>query len=153
MSWVDKIYIAVAFGALLSSGRNWRGALWVLGLTASFFISGAFWRTTGSGELFTFVCDTSLALAMYAFGRYRWEVWLLVTQTCMVITSLLYTAFPELGLETYQIALEGLNAVAFFLIGITGWRAFAGRTDGHAFHHVRHLWGFGFALRRQGAQG
>lgn len=152
MSWVDKIYLAVAAGALLSSARNPRGALWVLFLTASFFVSGAFWRATGAGELFTFLCDTGVALAMYAFGRYRWEAYLLIIQTCMVITSLLYTAFPELGLETYQIALEALNAVAFFLIGITGWRVFAGRTDGYAFHHVRHIWGFGFALRRQGAQ-
>lgn len=152
MSWVDQIYLAVAFGALLCSWRNWRGALWVVGIAASFFISGAFWRATGSGELFTFLCDAGLALAIYAIGRYRWEVWLLVIQTCMVITGLIYTAFPAIGVEVYQIALEALNAVALFLIGITGWRSFAGRANGYAFHHVRHLWGFGFALRRQGAQ-
>ena len=151
MSPVDKIFVAVALGALILSARNWRGALWVAALTASFFVSGAVWRATGAGELFTFLCDTGVALAMYAFGRYQWEARLMIVQVCMVLTSLLYTAFPAIGLEVYQIALEGLNAVALFMIGITGWRAFAGRTDGNAFHHVRHLWGFGFALRRQGA--
>lgn len=151
MSPVDKIFLAVAFGALLLSFRNPRGAVWVAGLTASFFISGEFWRSTGQGELFTFLCDTALFLALYALGRYRWEAWLMVIQVCMVLTSLLYTAMPSLGMETYQIALEGLNAVALVIIGATGALAWSGHADGYSFHHVRHIWGFGFALRRQGS--
>lgn len=146
---LDMFYVIVAAAMLVLSFRNWRGALWIGALTASFFISGAWWRATGDGALFTFLCDTAVFIAMYAVGRYFWEFWLLCIQLAMMCASLSFTAFP-FELEVYQISLELLNAIALFLIGGIGAYSLARKTDGRAFDHVRHILGFGFALDRQG---
>ncbi len=146
---VDTGYVIVAAAMLALSYKNWRGALWIVCLAASYFISGFAWRETGNAALFTLICDTAVFLAVYAIGRHLWEFWLLVVQFAMMLASVAYTAFQP-DLEVYQIALEALNAAGLFLIGGTGAWIIAGHTDARAFHHVRHLVGFGFALNRQG---
>jgi hypothetical protein len=152
MTLIDAIYLAVAAAVIVLSVRNWRGVMWVAALTASYFVSGLWWRSgAAGGEMVTFLCDAAVFLLIYLVGRKWWEVGLLGIQLLMVITSALYMATGHIvGHEIYSITLELLNAIALLLIGGTSAFIIAGSTDGLAFHNARHIIGFGMAVRGQG---
>lgn len=150
MSMVDWIFIAVASAMLFLSMKNWRGMLWIACLAISYFASGAYWRLSGDGAMFALLCDAAMFLALYAIGRKIWEIWLMGLVLCMAGANIIG---PALNTEAYQISLEAMNAIALFIIGGVGSWKMAGHDDGLAFHNVRHIPGFGFALRRQGSKG
>lgn len=153
---VDILALTVSASVFVLSARNWRGAMWVAAILASYFITGAWWRIVKvDGEAFTFLCDAALFVAIYLVGRKWWEVALLAFQFLMVMTSLTYfivgaNVMPH---DTYSITLELINLAEYLLIGTIGGFSLAGRTDGFAFYNARHIWGFGFAARGQGDAG
>lgn len=97
--------------------------------------------------MFAILCDAAVILALYAVGRHVWELW--VFGIVLIMAAVNVMGPGVLGMEVYQIALEAMNAIALLTIGGVGSFQLAQQTDGIAFHHVRHIFGFGFAVRGQ----
>lgn len=148
MTLIDQIYLAVALAVGILSVRNPRGLLWLAAITASYFISGFYWRTgMTNAELVTGLCDAAVIVAMVFLARYRWELWLWAIQLGAVAVSFLFLAHnfargTFISHETYSIALELLNALALITIGSASAHILAGKTDGRTFHPWVHIFGF-----------
>jgi hypothetical protein len=113
----------------LISSRLPRAWLWLLCGFASFVASTAYARF---GLLyppaFTLVCDASVCLAVYFFGKERWEENLYRVFQLSVLISLLHMSHFIADHRVYVIALELLNWAALLLIGGT---AILDRARGH----------------------
>lgn len=148
MTTVDTIYLAAALAVCIVSYRNLRGIAWLLALAVGYFVSGMFWRLeVGNGELVAGLCDAAVCAAIFVLGRYRWELWLWLLSQLSLLVNILYLVNNLSGArvidhETYSIALEALNGVAFLLIGGVSAFQHVGMTDGSAFRPWVSVLGF-----------
>lgn len=154
MSSVDTIYIAAALAMAFLAIRNPRGLLWIAGLAASYFISGAYWRAGGgNAELVAGLCDATLAVLILIFHQRLWEMWIALIVVLCGIVNFVFLGGAILSPEpwpheVYSYTLELLNALALFTIGSVSAFMWRGYTDGIAFHPRLHI--FDFARARPG---
>lgn len=147
MSMIDTIYLLVVGAVILVSLGNRRGIFWVTALAASYFLSGAYWRSGGGhGELVAGLTDGTVILLIVLFGVYIWELWVGLILLTAMATNIIYlistlTGAGFLDHAIYSVVLELLNALALIMIG--GVSAFMqkGSTDGVAFNPWLHIFG------------
>jgi hypothetical protein len=148
MSSVDKIYIGVALAMAILALKNPRGLIWIAGLAASYFISGAYWRSGGGEpELVAGLCDASLVVAVIVFHKRLWEMWFALIIVMCGIVNFVYLAtnlFADIPMafNAYCYTLEVLNALALFLIGGVSAFMWRGYTDVIAFGPRLHIFDF-----------
>lgn len=130
-------YIPLAIAAVLTAWVAWRtprGVFWVACLAASFIVSVAYlhapkpwgvWLPPQPG--IAMLCDAAVVVAIYAYGREKWETvglrWLLMLSVTLnfVQTAAHIVGFPPIiEQDTYGILLEGINYLALAVIMVTG---------------------------------
>ncbi len=109
--------------AALVSWRNWRATGWIAALAGSFLASSFYWRTgLPYGEFFAGICDATVCLLIYAFGKYRWELAVWRMFQAMLLVNILYLAgnigiFYRVDHVFYASILEALNILILLTIG------------------------------------
>lgn len=109
-----------------------RSVLWIAAMAADYILSVGYlympkpyivggWWPPSSG--IAALCDASMCILIYIFGRYRWETAGLYTLMLLsVATNCLYTSGQIIGFppippqDTYGIILEVINYLALLLI-------------------------------------
>jgi hypothetical protein len=150
---MNEFQIALLIGLCiigLISSKLPRAWLWLACGTTSFVISTAYARFgLPHPPAFTLVCDASVCLSVYFFGKERWEENLWRVFQLSVLISLLYMSNFIADHWLYIVALEILNWAALVLIGGTAILDRA-RANGRSFNHhwLPHLHRSYVALRR-----
>lgn len=136
---MNEFQIALLIGLVVTgliSSRLPRAWLWLACGLASFVASTAYARF---GLLyppaFTLACDASVCLAVYFFGKERWEENLYRVFQLSVLISLLHMSHFISGHWLYVVSLELLNWAALLVIGVT---AILDRARGHGGITHRH---------------
>jgi len=129
---MNEFQIALLIGAVAASLLSMqlpRAQLWVLTMTAA-FVFPTIWQRADLPfhPAFTLGCDAGVCLAIYFFGREKWEVGLYRIFQASVLTSLLFLAGPIevfgtvflMGNYVYVAMLEFWNWLALLVIGGVG---------------------------------
>ena len=129
---MNEFQIALLIGAVIASLlslRLPRAQLWIWTMAAAFVLPTAWQRADlPFHPAFTLGCDAGVCLAIYFFGREKWEIGLYRIFQASVLTSLLFLAGPLEVFGTvfymsnygYVVVLEMLNWLALLLIGGVG---------------------------------
>lgn len=142
MSEVDAaLAIGLCFALAFSVG-NRRAWAWLLAIAGSYVVSTIYWRSgLPYGGFMAGMCDAAVCLAVYFFGRLRWELWIYRLFQFSVAVNLVYLGVT-LGLiadlrlhNAYSITLEAINWAALLFIGGIGALQAAGASDVAAAAH------------------
>lgn len=138
MSVYEIMQIAAAGVVILLSlwASNGRGAVWICAILLDMMLSTWAW-TSGHpyAAVITAACDFTLCIAIYQFGRNRWEQWLFLLYQFSMLTSIFAHAASIfapgwMDHDTYSSILEAVNYSAFLLIGtISGIHIASDRED------------------------
>lgn len=125
MTWYLLLLAAAALAVFVRAGDDRRAQGWVVLGAASFAATYAY----GAAGLpyhaaITAMVDTGQCLAIYFFGRFRWEMHLWRVWQASVLLSILHLAGLTGGTWIYAVCLEALNVAA---LAIIGGRHFAAR--------------------------
>ena len=141
MSPVDS---AFAFGLILAlafSIGNTRAWAWLLAGAASYVVSTLYWRSgLPYGAFIGGLCDAAICLAVYFWGKLRWEQWVWRLFQVSVAVNVIYLGITLDGdtsrlRNEYSIMLELVNWAALFFIGGTGAAQHIGASSvAHAAH-------------------
>lgn len=131
MSIYESILLITGTAAMLLSllAGHKRGALWIAAIMIDLVVSTAYWRADlPYGDVFTAVCDFSVCVLIFLFGRWRWELRLYLLMQFSVLISICDFAASLwspgwIDHDTYSSMLEAVNYLAF--IGVGGIGAFA----------------------------
>lgn len=148
MSFVDVSLLSGAILAALLAWRTPRGVLWIVAGALSYTVSVIYWRSgLPYAEGIAGLCDAAVCIAIYFFGRERWEmlIWRLF-QTSVAI-NFLYLAgnigvFYGVPHDAYSAMLEAINWLALILIAGNGLAQMVGASLGDAhrpWHRFRNL--------------
>lgn len=125
------LFVGMIAGFLCLVGRNRRAAVWVSAIMVDLVLSTAWWRAgLPFGDVFTGACDFSVCIAIFIFGRWRWELRLYILFQFSVLISLCDFAAsiwsPEwIEHDVYSSFLELVNYLAFISLGGIGAFALA----------------------------
>lgn len=146
--------IALLFGAVVASILSFglpRAQLWILAGAVSFVFSTAWQRyDLPFHPAFTLACDACVCLAIYFFGREKWEIALYRIFQASVLTSLVFLVGPieiaghtfNMGHYGYVVFLEAWNWAALLVIGGMG---LAEKIGGRGYENFPGLgWASGF---------
>ena len=121
--------------ALAFSVGNRRAWAWLLAAAGSYIVSTVYWRTGLPYAPFVAgLCDATVCVAVYFFGKLRWEMWMWRLFQVSVLVNILYLAgalglVRSIGHEEYSVMLEAINWLALLWIGGTGAAQNLGATD------------------------
>jgi len=150
---MNEFQLALLIGLVITgliSSKLPRAWLWLACGLASFVISTAYARYgLPYTPAFTLTCDAAFCLAVYFFGKERWEENLYRVFQLSVLISLLHMSHFIVDHWLFVVSLELLNWAALLLVGVT---AILDRARGHGgFTHRNwspHLHRSDLALRR-----
>lgn len=114
--------VGYAVAALVAMG-NLRAMAWLAVGAGTFLASSAYWRTGWEHpELVAGGLDAAVCLAIYFFGRQRWEMWVWRFFQVMLLINIIRLAgtigiFHDTGQAPYAITLEAMNWLVILLIG------------------------------------
>jgi hypothetical protein len=159
MTQIDAgLFLGAVLVATLSY-RNPRGLLWI-GAAALSYINASFaWRLhLPYAEVITGIGDAAVCLAIYFFGKYRWElvIWRLF-QTSVAV-SIFYLAgnigiFAHISHDVYSSMLEAINWLLLLMLGGMAILKWIGVDDDvGAYHSWRPLHRLGATLQRKRTQ-
>jgi hypothetical protein len=138
MTQVEGIMlIGYAVGALVGFGQ-WRAKLWLACGAGVFIASSVYWRLGGPHpELFAGGLDAAVCLAVYFFGRHRWEMWVWRLFQVMLLLNMIRLAgsveiFHNIDHTAYAVLLEVVNWLVIILIGGTAGLQRIGYDNGGA---------------------
>lgn len=124
--------LAVALAVSVGNFRSWG---WLLAVAVSYAVSTVYWRTgLPYGAFIAGLCDALICLAVYFWGKFRWEQWVWRLFQLSVLVNFVYLGgtlrvwaiFPH---ETYSIILEAVNWIALLWIGGHGAVQAVGASD------------------------
>jgi hypothetical protein len=136
---VNEFQIALLIGAALTAALSWRlprSLLWISAGVASFVLSTA-WARYGLPypAWFTGVCDASVCLLVYFFGRLKWEMGIGYLFQASVLLSIGYLTGVIGPHYAYIVGLEAINWAALLFINLTVVTSLLGKNG------VRSSWG------------
>ena len=166
MSYVDTAFSIGLILALAFSIGNARAWAWLGAGAASYIVSTIYWRLgLPHAPFIGGLADAAICLAVYLWGRYRWEmiVWRLFQASVavnVVYASILFVLikvlhyppdFPHASLlhNAYSGMLEVINAIALLWIGGNGAMQIIGATNAHRDRPWRRVLGPVSALYRE----
>jgi hypothetical protein len=126
-----------AVAALIAMG-NLRAMLWLAVGAGTFIASSAYWRAgLPHPELLAGGLDASVCLAVYFFGRHRWEMWVWRLFQVMLLINIIKLAgsveiFHNVDQTAYAILLEAMNWLVIILTGGTAGLQRIGYDNGGA---------------------
>lgn len=135
MSGVDMSLLVGLIVALAMSVGNFRAWGWLLIVAASYAIATVYWRTgLPYGAFVAGMCDTMICLAVYFFGKAKWEMWIWRLFQVSVAVNFAYLGgtlhvWPIFNHEVYSIILEAINWIALLWIGGHGAVQVVGASD------------------------
>jgi hypothetical protein len=132
---VNSFQIALLVAALITaavSRHQPRALLWISAGAASFVLSTA-WARYGLPypAWFTGVCDATVCLLVYFFGRQKWEMGIGYLFQASVLLSIGYLTGVIGPHYAYVIGLEAINWAALLLINLTVVASMLGRNGVH----------------------
>lgn len=118
MSWYLLILAAAALAVFVAAGDDRRAQGWIALGSLSFAATYAYGAAgLPNHAAITAMVDTAQVLAIYFFGRYRWEMHLWRVWQASVLLSILHLAGLTGGTWIYAVCLEVLNVAALAIIG------------------------------------
>jgi hypothetical protein len=116
----------MVIGYALAALAMARALVW-LALGAGVFVaSSVYWRMGGPHpELLAGALDAGVCLAIYFYGRQRWEMWVWRLFQVMLLVNMMHLAgsigiFYDISRTAYAITLEVMNWLVILLIAGTG---------------------------------
>lgn len=153
-------YVALLIGAIAAGlvSRNKRDAAWLFLFQAAFWLPVGYWDLhflfgAPLPMLFGVICDSIVILALYKYGRERWEEWCMGIYVLSIMTTIAILAImvitPEFNLRIFDWSKYILNWAAIFTIGgVAAFRNF-GYDNIRAFHNWTHFLGRKRSFARQ----
>ncbi len=123
---MTEIDLTLLIGAVLVAGLSWRnprGILWIGAAALSYINASIAWRLhLPYAEAITGLGDATVCLAVYFWGRERWEMWIWRLFQSSVAVSIFYLAgnlgiFYAISHDAYSIFMEAVNWLLLLLIG------------------------------------
>lgn len=130
--WLALASVAAVVAIVSALAGNWRGVMWIAAGAAVFVVTAAYDVRGGEHHaLVTGFFDGALCLAVYFFGRRRWEMWLWRIFQCSVLISILHAFDAVGGPYWYVVWLELCNYAALIWIGGIGLAGLVGDAGGY----------------------
>lgn len=135
MTSVDLFLLTGLIVALAVSVGKYRSWGWLLAAAVSYAVSTVYWRSgLPSGAFVAGICDALVCLAVYFWGKYRWEQWVWRLFQVSVLVNFAYLGgtlrvLPIFTHDTYSIILEAINWIALLWIGGHGAVQAVGASD------------------------
>lgn len=158
MLFEDALLLAGLIVALALSVGNLRAWGWLAAIAASYAVSAIWWRSGLPAPAFIGgVLDALICLAIYFWGKLRWEmvVWRLFQFSVLVNLITLagdYGLVTSLPHNAHSVTMEAINWLALAWIGGTGAAQNVGAAHVHGHRLISRLRGFVAALYRERTQ-